>query len=82
MEIDKNDINMDPSALPLVGCPIEMEDDVLDNSTAPTSPEGSSTFSPVLQALRLRDALENSAPRKSLARGVSPFTDAKLSSKN
>ncbi|KAH8679100.1 udp-glucose 6-dehydrogenase [Tricladium varicosporioides] len=40
-------------------------DDVLnDISTAPTTPDGSLTFSPVLQALRLREALEDNSRGK------------------
>jgi len=35
-----------------------LEDSSLDNSTAPTTPAGSLTFSPALQALRVQDALE------------------------
>jgi len=35
-----------------------------ENSTAPTTPDGSLTFSPALQALKLQDALE----KESLAR--------------
>jgi UDPglucose 6-dehydrogenase len=37
------------------------EDGILDISTAPTTPDGSLTFSPVLQALKLQDALEDAA---------------------
>jgi UDPglucose 6-dehydrogenase len=37
------------------------EDSLLDISTAPTTPDGSLTFSPVLQALKLQDALEDAA---------------------
>ena len=40
-------------------------DSELENSTAPTTPDGSLTFSPVLQPLKLQDALE----RESLLRG-------------
>ncbi len=39
------------------------EDSLLDISTAPTTPDGSLTFSPVLQALKLYDALEEAASR-------------------
>jgi hypothetical protein len=38
-----------------------------DISTAPTTPDGSLTFSPTLQALRLKDALENEALGKGKA---------------
>ena len=37
---------------------VDTENDI---STAPTTPDGSLTFSPTLQALRLKDALENEA---------------------
>jgi UDPglucose 6-dehydrogenase len=37
------------------------EDSLLDISTAPTTPDGSLTFSPVLQAMKLHDALEDAA---------------------
>lgn len=33
-------------------------------STAPTTPDGSLTFSPVLQAMRLHDALEDAGVRE------------------
>ena len=38
-----------------------MVDFEMDNSTAPTTPDGSLTFSPALQAMRLQDALEHEA---------------------
>lgn len=37
------------------------EEAIIDHSTAPTTPDGSLTFSPVLQALKLHDALEDAA---------------------
>lgn len=37
---------------------VDTDDSLVDVSTAPTTPDGSLTFSPVLEALRLRDALE------------------------
>lgn len=37
------------------------EEGILNISTAPTTPDGSLTFSPVLQALKLQDALEDAA---------------------
>lgn len=37
------------------------ESALFDESTAPTTPDGSLTFSPVLQALRATDALEMDA---------------------
>jgi UDPglucose 6-dehydrogenase len=40
---------------------IDSEDSLLDISTAPTTPDGSLSFSPVLQALKLQDALEDAA---------------------
>jgi len=36
-----------------------VDTEVMDIFTAPTTPDGSLTFSPVLQALKLKDALEN-----------------------
>lgn len=36
-------------------------EDLIDISTAPTTPDGSLTFSPVLQAMRLHDALEDAS---------------------
>jgi UDPglucose 6-dehydrogenase len=38
-----------------------LEDSLLDISTAPTTPDSSLTFSPVLQASKLHDALEDAA---------------------
>ncbi len=39
--------------------PVSSEDSLVDISTASTTPDGSLTFSPVLQATRLHDALED-----------------------
>jgi len=39
------------------------DDSVVDNSTAPTTPDGSLTFSPALQALKIQDALEEAGNR-------------------
>ncbi|TVY83079.1 UDP-glucose 6-dehydrogenase [Lachnellula suecica] len=60
----------------------DTEDSLLDISTAPTTPDGSLTFSPVLQALRLRDALEDAAAGKSKQRQESASLDATLSSRS
>src|SRR4051812_6864566 len=38
-----------------------MADFEMETSTAPTTPDGSLTFSPALQAMRLHDALEHEA---------------------
>ncbi len=63
---------------------IDSEESVLDISTAPTTPDGSLTFSPVLQALKLQDALqdalEDAALGKSKQRQDSVSLDAALSS--
>ncbi|KUJ16623.1 udp-glucose 6-dehydrogenase [Mollisia scopiformis] len=40
---------------------VDSEDSLVDISTAPTTPDGSFSFSPVLQALKLQDALEDAA---------------------
>jgi UDPglucose 6-dehydrogenase len=42
------------------------EDNILDASTAPTTPDGSLTFSPSLRALRIQDALEEAVPRNGM----------------
>jgi len=51
---DSESLKMDRRTLPTV----YSDDSVLDNSTAPTTPDGSLTFSPALQALKIQDALE------------------------
>ncbi|KAF8854035.1 nucleotide sugar dehydrogenase [Acephala macrosclerotiorum] len=43
---------------------VDSEDSIVDISTAPTTPDGSLSFSPVLQALKLQDALEDTASGK------------------
>ena len=43
---------------------VDSEDSLLDISTAPTTPDGSLTFSPVLQALKLQDAFEEASGRR------------------
>ncbi|RDW80441.1 hypothetical protein BP5796_05139 [Coleophoma crateriformis] len=55
-----------------------VSDDVMDNSTAPTTPEGSLTFSPVLQALKLQDALEDAVSQKDDLRAGSMSLNATL----
>lgn len=55
---------------------VDTEDSFLDISTAPTTPDRSLTFSPVLQALRLRDALEDAAAGNSKQRQNSNSLDA------
>jgi UDPglucose 6-dehydrogenase len=57
---------------------IDSEESVLDISTAPTTPDGSLTFSPILQALKLQDALEDAALGKSKQRQDSVSLDAAL----
>jgi UDPglucose 6-dehydrogenase len=54
-------------------------EDLIDISTAPTTPDGSLTFSPVLQPTRLRDALEDVAAGKGKSRKNSNSLDAVLS---
>ncbi|RDL39925.1 Udp-glucose 6-dehydrogenase [Venustampulla echinocandica] len=44
--------------LPSAASTVDTDDCLVDASTAPTTPDGSLTFSPVLEALKLRDALE------------------------
>jgi hypothetical protein len=70
---------MEATILPPPACSTDADENVFDNSTAPTSPDGSLTFSPVLQVLKLRDALERSYSAKRQTRNFSPFTDATLS---
>lgn len=55
---------------------VDTEDSLFDISTAPTTPDGSLTFSPVLQALRLRDALEDAAAGNGKDRQNSNSLDA------
>lgn len=57
---------------------VDSEDHLFDVSTAPTTPDGSLTFSPVLQALRLRDALDDAAADKGKPRQGSNSLDATL----
>ncbi|PMD36394.1 nucleotide sugar dehydrogenase [Hyaloscypha variabilis F] len=54
------------------------EDGLLDISTAPTTPDGSLTFSPVLQALKLQDALEDAASGRGKQRTSSTSLDAAM----
>jgi UDPglucose 6-dehydrogenase len=56
---------------------VDPEDSVLDISTAPTTPDGSLTFSPVLQALKLQDALEDASSKEGERKG-SASLDATL----
>lgn len=46
----------------IISSAVEPEDSLLDISTAPTTPDGSLTFSPVLEALKIGDALEDASP--------------------
>jgi hypothetical protein len=55
-----------------------LEDSLLDISTAPTTPDGSLTFSPVLQALKLHDALEEAALGWGEQRASSSSLDATM----
>jgi UDPglucose 6-dehydrogenase len=57
---------------------VDSEDSLLDISTAPTTPDGSLTFSPVLQALKLQDALEEAVGRRHSQRNGSGSLDATL----
>ncbi|KAG0653062.1 UDP-glucose 6-dehydrogenase 2 [Hyphodiscus hymeniophilus] len=57
---------------------VDSEEGLLDVSTAPTTPDGSLTFSPVLQALKLRDALEEASERRHNTRNGSGALDATL----
>jgi UDPglucose 6-dehydrogenase len=57
---------------------VDSEDSLLDISTAPTTPDGSLSFSPVLQALKLQDALEEAAGRRHSQRSASGSLDATL----
>ena len=43
---------------------IYSDDSILDISTAPTTPDGSLTLSPVLHPFRLQDALEDATSKK------------------
>ena len=70
---------MDNNHPPPSSSAVDTEDSLLDISTAPTTPDGSLTFSPVLQALRLRDALEDEAAGKGKSRQGSNSLDAVLS---
>ncbi|KAF4628272.1 hypothetical protein G7Y89_g9880 [Cudoniella acicularis] len=70
---------MDPLQMPPPASTVDTEESLVDISTAPTTPDGSLTFSPVLQALKLRDALEDEASGKSIQRNTSSL-DATLSS--
>jgi UDPglucose 6-dehydrogenase len=54
------------------------DDNVFDLSTAPTTPDGSLTFSPVLQPSRLQDALDDAAMGKYDQRKGSGSLDATL----
>lgn len=54
---------MDKTHPPPSSSAVDTEDGI-EISTAPTTPDGSLTFSPVLQALKLRDALEDAAAGK------------------
>lgn len=56
------------------------EDSLLDISTAPTTPDGSLSFSPVLQALKLQDALEDAASGRGKQRTSSTSLDAAMRS--
>lgn len=47
-------------------------------STAPTTPDGSMTFSPVLQALKLQDALEDASIGRSKLRTSGSSLDAAM----
>ena len=57
---------------------VDSDDNLLDISTAPTTPDGSLTFSPVLQALKLQDALEEAAGRRHSQRNGSGSLDTTL----
>ena len=58
----------------------DTEDSLLDISTAPTTPDGSLSFSPVLQALNLHDALEDASVGSGKRRQGSNSLDAALHS--
>jgi len=60
--------------------PADSEDAVFDASTAPTTPDGSLTFSPVLQALKLKDALEDAVSGKVNTWGGDASLDSTLGS--
>jgi len=70
---------MDSNHPPPSSLAVDTEDSLLDISTAPTTPDNSLTFSPVLQALKLRDALEYAAAGKDKSRQNSNSLDAVLS---
>lgn len=67
---------MEEIQLPLAACAVEPE---FDLSTAPTTPDGSLTFSPVLQAMKLKDALDDSQPMSKSTRS-NEVSDAALNS--
>lgn len=62
---------MEEIQLPLAAGAVEAD---FDLSTAPTTPDGSLTFSPVLQALELKDALDESRPKSKSSNEVSDGT--------
>ncbi len=57
---------------------VDSEDNLVEISTAPTTPDGSLTFSPVLQALKLQDALEDAVHSRS--KHISSSLDATMHS--
>jgi UDPglucose 6-dehydrogenase len=65
------------SPIPLLN--IDVSDDCLsDISTAPTTPDGSLTFGPALQALKLQDELQNDASEREKHRTSSTAQDAAM----
>lgn len=50
---------------------VDSEDSLLDVLTAPTTPDDSLTFSPVLQAQKFHDGLEDAASTDSALKGTS-----------
>jgi hypothetical protein len=61
---------------------VDSEDSIVDISTAPTTPDGSLSFSPVLQALKLQDALEDAASGRGKQRTSSTSLNAAMHSNN
>jgi UDPglucose 6-dehydrogenase len=71
------DIKRHPS---LAASTMGSEDSLVDmsTSTAPTTPDGSLTFSPVLQALKLEDALEDAAMGRNTQRTSNSSLEATI----
>jgi UDPglucose 6-dehydrogenase len=58
---------------PATASTVDSEESLLDPSTAPTTPDESLTFSPVLHALKIQDGLEDTVTTPTLPTSQSPF---------